>query len=109
MRRALDQLRPSPEALLIDYVKLPDSRVLQLNLIRGEDQSLSIAAASIVAKVSRDRWMIEQADIYPGYGFAQHKGYGTDLHQRTLAQLGACDLHRRTFAPIRRRLEGELS
>jgi ribonuclease HII len=105
MIRALAHLSIEPDALLIDYVKLPESDLPQRNLTRGEDQSLSIAAASILAKVSRDRLMIEQAESFPDYGFARHKGYGTLQHHYALAELGPCPLHRRSFAPIRRRLE----
>ena len=106
MLRALAQLSIPPEVLLIDYVKLQESHLPQRNLMKGEDQSLSIAAASIIAKVSRDRFMIEQEKVHPDYGFARHKGYGTLQHRYALASLGVCPLHRRSFAPVRRRLEG---
>jgi ribonuclease HII len=104
MRRALEKLSIAPQALLIDYVRLLRVKLPQRNLVRGEDQSLSIAAASIVAKVTRDRYMIEQDTRYPGYGFAQHKGYGTPQHRAALAERGPCALHRRSFAPVRLRL-----
>lgn len=104
MRRALDALSVKPRALLIDgrTMRLKDVGLPQKSLSRGEWHSLSIAAASILAKVARDHWMAEADQAYPGYGFALHKGYGTRLHQRALAELGVCDLHRRTFAPIAR-------
>jgi ribonuclease HII len=104
MRRALDDLALRPDALLIDYLSLPDVRLPQHNPAHGEDRSLSIAAASIVAKVTRDGHMIELDDIYPGYGFARHKGYGTAVHRQALGELGPCDIHRRTFRPVWARL-----
>lgn len=108
MRRALEALPVAPRALLIDgrYMRLKDVGLPQKSLSRGEQHSLSIAAASILAKVARDHWMVEADQAYPGYGFALHKGYGTRLHRRALAELGVCDLHRRTFAPVAIRLAG---
>jgi ribonuclease HII len=110
MRRAVESLDVTPNALLIDgrYLKLPAVNLPQKSMSRGEQQSLSIAAASIVAKVTRDRLMIEIDDLYPGYDFARHKGYGTIHHRRALVELGPCPLHRRSFAPVRRRIKGEL-
>jgi ribonuclease HII len=110
MRRAIESLDVSPNALLIDgrYLKLSTVNLPQKSMSRGEQQSLSIAAASIIAKVTRDRLMAEIDDLYPGYDFARHKGYGTRRHRRALVELGPCPLHRRTFAPVRRRIEGEL-
>jgi ribonuclease HII len=102
MQRAVAMLRPAPEALLIDAVDLtPAVGLPQRWLNFGESHSLSIAAASIVAKVSRDRWMAGLEGHYPGYGFAQHKGYGTPAHWAALERLGPCEVHRRSFAPIR--------
>jgi ribonuclease HII len=97
---ALLQLPRAPQALLIDAVPLPEAGLPYLALIKGDARSLSIAAASLVAKVTRDRLMRTAALAYPAYGFAAHKGYGTAIHQRALAQYGACPLHRHTFAPL---------
>lgn len=101
MQRALNALTPPPDELLIDALFLPDISCAQTSLIKGDQRSLSIAAASILAKTSRDACMLEYDALYPGYGFARHKGYGTALHQQRLAQLGACPIHRRSFAPLR--------
>ncbi len=101
MRRALEQLSLHPDALLIDALRLSEIPLPQHSFPFADQLSLSVAAASIVAKVSRDHWMAEQAEvIYTGYGFGQHKGYGTRLHQEALATRGPCAIHRRTFAPI---------
>ncbi len=101
MQRAVAMLAPAPDALLIDAVDLSALVPLpQTALIFGDARSLSIAAASIIAKVSRDRWMAGLDERYPGYGFARHKGYGTAAHSAALAQLGVCDMHRRSYAPI---------
>lgn len=106
MIRAISGLAIHPDALLIDYVKLEAARCRQLNPAHGDRDSLSIAAASILAKTARDAWMESDADTaYPGYGFARHKGYGTRLHQDALKRLGASPIHRRSFAPIRRLCE----
>jgi ribonuclease HII len=104
MSRAIEMLTHQPQALLIDWVRLRDINLPQQSIIKGDQRSLSIAAASILAKVTRDRLMIELDSGHPGYGFAQHKGYATPAHQSALATLGPCDLHRRTFDPIRTRL-----
>ncbi len=85
--------------LLIDFLTL-SLPLPQKGIVKGDRHSLSIAAASIVAKVTRDRLMVELADTYPGYGFAQHKGYGTAAHRQALEQLGPCAEHRRSFSPI---------
>lgn len=105
MQRALAQLPIQPEALLTDVVQLPESSLPCTPLVRGDQKSLSIAAASIIAKVTRDRHMIELDVQYPEYGFMAHKGYGTLRHQRALAAFGPTPIHRKTFAPIRRLLE----
>ncbi len=101
MRRALDALTPPPDALLIDALVLPELEIPQQGLIHGDAISLSIAAASILAKVTRDRLMCELDATYPGYHFSQHKGYGTATHQAALRALGPCPIHRLSFAPIR--------
>ena len=101
MQEAIARLAPAPGALLIDYLTLPDVRLPQRALAKGELKSLSIAAASIVAKVSRDREMIAMEEACPGYGFARHKGYGTREHRAALQRLGARPgIHRQSFAPI---------
>jgi ribonuclease HII len=102
MQRAVAMLRVPPEALLVDAVDLRAEVPLpQRAVIHGDALCLSIAAASIIAKVSRDRWMRAQEARYPGYEFARHKGYGTRAHSAALARLGITDLHRRSYAPVR--------
>jgi ribonuclease HII len=100
MLRALAMLYPQPDQLLIDAVRLPQCPLPQTCIVRGDSRSLSIAAASIVAKVARDRLMAGLDDRYPGYGFARHKGYGTAAHRLALEQLGAAEVHRMSFAPL---------
>ena len=102
MQRAIGMLNPQPEALLVDAVDLRAWVPLpQQWPIHGELRSLSIAAASVVAKVYRDRWMVGLDRRSPGYGFAQHKGYGTAQHLAALARLGLCEAHRRSYAPVK--------
>ena len=101
MQRALQALTAAAEHLLIDALFLIDVDTPQTALIKGDQRSLSIAAASILAKTSRDAWMVEYGQLYPQYLFARHKGYGTALHQQMLARYGSCEIHRQTFAPIR--------
>lgn len=106
MRRALRSLTLEPEALVLDALTLPAILLPQCAFPFADAHSLSVAAAGIVAKVCRDRWMVNVADeVCPGYGFAQHKGYGTRQHQAALNTLGVCELHRRSFRPVARRLE----
>jgi ribonuclease HII len=102
MQRALQASGVTPLHLLIDALRLPMLNIPQTALIRGDQQSLSIAAASVLAKTARDAWMQAQEDHFPGYGFAAHKGYGTARHLAALERLGACPLHRRSFAPLKR-------
>ena len=105
MQTAVTQLTPTPQFLLIDgRIRLPQLNIRQQSIIRGDSQSLSIAAASILAKVTRDRLMCELDGQFPHYGFAQHKGYGTELHRAAIAQHGPCPQHRHSFAPIRQPL-----
>ena len=101
MRAAIAQLSIPPQALLLDALLLPDIPLPQRSIIKGDTLCLSIAAASIIAKVTRDRLMLQLHDQYPAYGFAQHKGYGTQAHLAALRQYGATPLHRRSFAPVR--------
>lgn len=100
MSQAIAYLNPQPDFLLIDYLTLPHLPRAQRGIPHGDALSLSIAAASIIAKVTRDRWMISQDATCAGYGFAQHKGYGTAAHREALRRLGPCELHRRTFRPV---------
>lgn len=104
MRRAVEALDPAPESLLIDARKLAELPIPQQSIVRGDSLSLSIAAASILAKTSRDRIMCELDARYPGYGFARHKGYPVREHYEALERLGACPAHRRSFAPVRKAL-----
>lgn len=103
MRRALEAVTASHRVdhLLVDARTLGEVEVPQSNIIRGDGRSLSIAAASIIAKVSRDATMVQAAEQLPGYGFEQHKGYGTREHLDALHRLGPSPLHRRSFAPVR--------
>ncbi len=101
MRIAVCNLSLTPVYLLTDALKVPGVGVPQRNLIKGDLRVLSIAAASIVAKVSRDRLMVALEQDAPGYGFAAHKGYGTPAHRAALQRLGPCAVHRMSFAPLR--------
>jgi ribonuclease HII len=101
MMRAVAALELSPDHLLIDALFLPDLSTAQTALIKGDQRSLSIAAASILAKTARDAWMVAAHQDYPVYQFDRHKGYGTKLHQARLAENGKCCLHRRSYKPIR--------
>ena len=105
MRNALAQLSLAPQALLLDALLLKDIALPQRSLIKGDSRSLSIAAASIIAKVTRDRFMVQLHEQYPAYGFAQHKGYGTEMHLAALREHGVTPHHRRSFAPVRERAE----
>ena len=97
MKLAVEALRPSAEVLLIDAVRLEEVLLPQQAIIKGDGASVSIAAASIVAKETRDQWMREMDALYPQYGFASNKGYGSAQHIAALRQYGPCPLHRRTF------------
>lgn len=102
MRQALSQLDPQPQFLLVDgNLRLPDVPYPQQPIIKGDSVSLTIAAASIVAKVTRDHLMDELAQVYPEYGFQQHKGYGTAKHLAVLEEKGGCPVHRYSFARVR--------
>ncbi len=104
MGRAIASLPIAPAALLIDALVLDQTHLPQQAIIHGDQLVLSIACASILAKVTRDRWMIELDAQYPGYGLAQHKGYGTAAHRAALDRLGISDIHRHSFAPIQTRV-----
>lgn len=97
MRRAIGQLSVRPDMLLVDGNREPESDIPVKTIVKGDSLSANIAAASILAKVTRDRFMLEQDRLYPEYGFALHKGYGTKAHYAALTEHGACPIHRRTF------------
>ena len=101
LRRAVDGLSVRPGHLLVDARKLPDLPFPQTPIVHGDALSLTIAAASILAKTARDALMAELDLVHPGYGFARHKGYPTAEHFEALGRLGACPIHRRSFAPVR--------
>ncbi len=101
MKRAITNLAPSPDYILIDAVTLPEIGVPIRPIIKGDLLSVSIAAASIIAKVTRDRIMARYHEVFPQYGFLSHKGYGTAEHLELLALHGPCVIHRRTFAPVK--------
>ena len=101
MRRAVEALGVTPEHLLIDARKLGEVPIQQTRIVKGDERSLSIAAASILAKTERDARMCEYERQYPGYGFGQHKGYPVREHVAALRRHGACPIHRRSFAPVR--------
>jgi len=105
MKLAIDQLTPPPEFLLIDYMCLPEVPLPQKGITNGDNLCFSIACASIMAKVSRDHLMIEFDGIYPGYGLAQHKGYGTKGHLACLRRLGPSPIHRQSFKPVKEMIQ----
>jgi ribonuclease HII len=107
MERALERLTPRPDYLLLDALTLPRVPLPQKPLIKGDCRSHSIAAASILAKVTRDRMMFELHERFPQYNFKRHKGYGTREHVELIRKHGPCDAHRRTFNPVARMLAGE--
>lgn len=100
MGEAVAALGEKPNLVLIDGNKAPRLAMPTRTIVKGDAKCLSIAAASIIAKVTRDRMMMQLARDYPGYGFERHKGYGTPEHQSAINKLGVCDLHRRSFKPV---------
>ncbi len=97
MKIAISKLKVTPDLLLNDAVTIPGIDIPQIPIIKGDTLSASIAAASIIAKVTRDKLMVEYDEIYPGYDFASNKGYGTKKHIEALKTIGPCEIHRRTF------------
>ena len=97
MRQAIGSLKVKPAVLLNDAVTIPEVEIPQIPIIKGDAKSVSIAAASIIAKVTRDRMMVEYDRIYPGYDLASNKGYGTKVHMEALKTIGPCEIHRRSF------------
>lgn len=97
MKQAISKLQVKPQLLLNDAVNIPGVDIEQVGIIKGDTLSASIAAASIIAKVTRDRLMVEYDSLYPGYGFAKNMGYGTAEHIDALKKIGPCAIHRRTF------------
>jgi ribonuclease HII len=101
MNQALEQLQPAPQHVLVDGRPVKSLRFPHTPLVKGDCRSYSIAAASVLAKVTRDRLMRDYDQQFPGYGFADHKGYGTPQHLAAIAAQGPCPIHRRSFAPFR--------
>lgn len=101
MNDALAQLTPAPAHVLVDGLRVKTLRWPQTALVKGDARSYSIAAASVLAKVTRDRQMLAYDREFPGYGFAVHKGYGTPMHLAAIARLGPCAIHRKSFAPMK--------
>ena len=97
MQQAIQKLNPQPDILLNDAVTIPNVNIKQVPIIKGDAKSISIGAASIIAKVTRDRMMEEYENIYPGYGFASNKGYGSAEHIKALKELGPTPIHRASF------------
>lgn len=101
MRLALEQLQPAPQHVLVDGRPVKTMRIPNTPLVKGDARSYSIAAASVLAKVTRDRLMTQYDAQFPGYGFAEHKGYATPQHLAAIAELGSCAIHRKSFSPFR--------
>jgi len=106
MIAAVEKLLPEPQYLLIDYLRLPEKTLPQKGITDGDSLCFSIACASIIAKVTRDRMVVAMDGDYPGYNFARHKGYGTKEHIDCLRRNGPCPLHRRSFRPVKDIIEG---
>lgn len=99
-KKAVASLQPPPDFLLLDALRLPSCPILQQSIIGGDDLSLSISAASVVAKVTRDRLMLDYDQEFPQYNFRSHKGYGTKAHLEAISVYGPCTIHRRTFRGV---------
>ena len=107
MEQALNQLSVTPAYLLLDHLRLPAVDIPQDSFPKADSISLTVAAASVVAKVTRDRLMVELSQQYPGYGFERHKGYGTLIHRKALQQLKPCVVHRMSYRPVQMVLAGD--
>ncbi len=105
MTRAVQGLAIEPEHVLVDGNKLPKWKYTAEAVVKGDSRVAAISAASILAKVTRDREMVSLDKVYPGYGFADHKGYPTKVHMDALERLGITPIHRRSYAPVRARIE----
>ena len=103
MNDALAQLHPQPDHVLVDGRPVKSMTLPNTTLVKGDSRSYSIAAASVLAKVTRDRIMFEFDKKFPGYGFAEHKGYGTPQHLAAIAARGPCEIHRKSFAPMKQK------
>jgi ribonuclease HII len=101
MKLAVEKISPLPESLLIDYFRLPEVALPQKGVTGGDGRCFSIACASIVAKVARDSLMVQLSRVYPGYGLARNKGYGTEEHIASLYSLGPSPIHRHSFQPVK--------
>ncbi len=101
MVEAIEKLKPEPQYIIIDYFNLPETPLPNKGIEDGDSLCFSIACASIIAKVTRDRLVVAMEQEYPGYGFAEHKGYSTSGHLECLRRKGPCPLHRRSFRPVR--------
>ncbi|MDD5138992.1 MAG: ribonuclease HII [Verrucomicrobiales bacterium] len=108
MNDALAKLNPQPQHALVDGRPVRTMRVPQTAIVKGDARSYSIAAASVLAKVTRDRLMLEYHAQFPEYGFAEHKGYGTVKHLAAIEEFGACPIHRKSFAPLKLKEPGQL-
>ena len=97
MKRAVEGLNIKPDLAFIDGNRYPNTGVKEVTIVKGDSKCMSVAAASIIAKVSRDRFMLQMAEKYPQYQFEKHKGYGTKLHYEMIEQFGVSEIHRRTF------------
>lgn len=106
MQRAVENLKKAPDHILVDGFKVNFKDIASTGIIEGDAKSLSIAAASVVAKVIRDKLMMETHKKYPRFGFAIHKGYGTKLHQERIQRHGICGLHRKSFEPVKVFIKG---
>ena len=109
MLKCLEEIKVKPDYVLIDAVELTELKVESKAIIHGDALSASIAAASILAKVSRDHYMEAMDKKYPNYGFARHKGYGTKAHLEALEKYGPCAIHRKTFTPVNKYFSKQLS
>lgn len=109
MAKAVENLKIKPEFILVDGYRVNFAGIPSSGIIDGDAKSVSIAAASIIAKVVRDRLMVELHQKYPRFGFAIHKGYGTQLHQERIARHGICPAHRKSFAPVKMMVHQKLT